>query len=62
MPQRLNVALTRAKCKRIVVGSSYLFDSKSNNLEIQESINVFTDFYNSTCVIQISVDITDDLF
>lgn len=62
LPQRLNVALTRAKCKRIIVGSSYLFNSKSNNSEIQKSIDVFTDFYNSTCVIQISVDVTDDLF
>lgn len=46
-PNRLNVALTRAKCKRIVLGSSYLFDTKSENPEIREWIATFKNFYES---------------
>lgn len=46
-PNRLNVAITRAKTKRIVVGSRYLFESKPKNPKHQAALDVFKAFYES---------------
>ncbi len=51
MPQRLNVAITRAKMKRITVGSSNLFKATSDDPEIQKSINLFREFYEASTVV-----------
>jgi DNA replication ATP-dependent helicase Dna2 len=46
-PNRLNVALTRAKCKRIVVASETLFRKNKIDKSINKKIKYFTDFLNN---------------
>ena len=52
-PNRLNVAITRAKTKRIVLGSRFLFDRKHENPKYQGALDVFKAFYESCEVITI---------
>ena len=47
MPNRLNVALTRARVKRIVVGSSLLFSTRFDSPELQQWADNFKEFYSS---------------
>ena len=47
MPNRLNVALTRARVKRIVVGSSRLFSTRFDSPELQQWADNFKEFYSS---------------
>ena len=47
MPNRLNVALTRARVKRIVVGSSRLFSTRFDSPEFQQWADNFKEFYSS---------------
>jgi DNA replication ATP-dependent helicase Dna2 len=51
-PNRLNVAITRAKTKRIVVGSRYLLESKFENPAHQSALDVFKAFYESCEVVR----------
>ena len=44
---RLNVALTRARKKRIVIGSSKLFNAQTGNEILDQNIEVFRRFYRS---------------
>ncbi|GAB3307984.1 DEAD/DEAH box helicase [Hymenobacter tenuis] len=44
LPNRLNVAITRARCKRIVVGSSNLFDTQLSDGQWQQWVHIFQDF------------------
>ncbi len=46
-PNRLNVALTRAKCKRIVIASETLFLKHNIDKSINKNIKYFTDFLNN---------------
>jgi DNA replication ATP-dependent helicase Dna2 len=46
-PNRLNVAITRAKTKRIVIGSRFLFERKHENPKYQAALDVFKAFYES---------------
>jgi len=46
-PNRLNVALTRAKCKRIVVCHETLFSKQKINKTIDKKIKYFTEFLNN---------------
>lgn len=50
-PNRLNVAITRAKSKLITIGSSQLFHSKL--LESNENLKLYYDFYKSCKIINI---------
>lgn len=45
-PNRLNVAITRAKTKLIVVGSKNLFNLKTDDDKLREWINYFKEFYD----------------
>ncbi len=45
-PNRLNVAITRAKTKLIVVGSRNLFNLETDDNKLHEWINYFKEFYN----------------
>jgi len=47
-PNRFNVAITRARKKRIVIGHENLFLITSNDTELDNMINIFRDFYNSS--------------
>lgn len=58
-PQRLNVAITRAKMKRITVGSSHLFKASSDDPAIQKSIDLFKAFYEASTVVR--QDKTEDI-
>lgn len=51
-PNRLNVAITRPRYKRIVVGSSFLFAANSKNVELEEWINNFKEFYQEALKIE----------
>lgn len=50
-PNRLNVAITRAKSKLITIGSSQLFHSKL--LKSNENLKLYYDFYKSCKIINI---------
>ncbi len=61
-PERLNVAITRAKMKRITVGSSNLFKARSENPEMQKYINLFQAFYEGSTVVSFNTTTDIDLF
>jgi DNA replication ATP-dependent helicase Dna2 len=52
-PNRLNVAITRPRVKRIVLGSPLLFKARSKDKEIQENINLFYEFYKQSKIIKL---------
>lgn len=60
-PNRFNVAITRAKKKRIVIGHKNLFHLSSNDKELDKMISNFRDFYNSSYKVFEQTE-TDDLF
>ena len=47
MPNRLNVAITRARAKRIVVGSSRIGLARFESSELQQWVNHFQGFLSS---------------
>ena len=49
---RLNVAITRAKTKRIVVGSPHLFDANPQREDLQAGVESFRQFYQNSVVIK----------
>ncbi len=49
---RLNVAITRAKTKRIVVGNPCLFDIKLDRADLQAGIEIFRKFYQNSVIIE----------
>lgn len=60
-PNRFNVAITRAKKKRIVIGHKNLFHLSSNDKELDKMIVNFRDFYNSSFKVFEQAQ-TEDLF
>lgn len=50
-PNRLNVAITRAKTKRIVVGSRYLFNNNLIEGQLRECLDLFKAFYESCHIV-----------
>ena len=52
-PNRLNVAITRPRVKRIVLGSPLLFRARSKDKEIQENINLIYEFYKQSKIIKL---------
>lgn len=48
-PNRLNVALTRAKERVVVLGSRYMFDTKPDDLKHRLWVSYFRDFYLYCC-------------
>jgi DNA replication ATP-dependent helicase Dna2 len=46
-PERLNVAITRPRCKLIIVGSSHLLTTAPENLEYQVLVELFQDLISS---------------
>lgn len=55
-PNRLNVALTRAKKKRIVIANYELFKLKTVDKKLGQLIKNFCDFYETSTVIEESSD------
>lgn len=51
-PNRLNVAITRARKKRIVLGSPLLFETQTENPEMNAWIDIFRDLYHQSMVIK----------
>lgn len=47
-PNRLNVALTRSKKKRIVIAHKALFEFKTNDPDLLPLVKNFTDFYDAS--------------
>lgn len=47
-PNRFNVAITRARKKRIVIGYKNLFQITSQDPELDKTISIFRDFYDSS--------------
>lgn len=60
-PNRFNVAITRAKKKRIVIGHKNLFHISSIDKELDKMISNFRDFYNSSYKVFEQAE-TEDLF
>jgi len=60
-PNRFNVAITRARKKRIVIASRSLFSIETNDKELQPLIKNFKDFYKDSTIIEEQSD-TQDLF
>lgn len=50
---RFNVAITRAKCKRILFANKKVFSHYSNDINVQQSINIFNEYLNSTCIFEL---------
>lgn len=50
-PNRLNVAITRARVKRIVIGSPYLFETRVEDERLQRWVEVFRQLYESSSII-----------
>ena len=61
-PQRLNVAITRAKMKRITLGSSNLFKARSENPDLQKCMDLFRAFYEASKVVRYDTTADIDLF
>lgn len=53
LPNRLNVAITRARVKRIVVGSSCLFDAQLPDAGLQEWVTTFQHFCSAENVVHL---------
>ena len=49
---RLNVAITRAKTKRIVVGSTHLFEANPQREDLQAGVEGFRQFYENSVTIK----------
>lgn len=60
-PNRFNVAITRSKKKRIVIGHKNLFHLSSKDMELDKMISNFRDFYNSSSKVFEQAE-TKDLF
>ncbi|MGI6291474.1 MAG: DEAD/DEAH box helicase [Bacteroidales bacterium] len=60
-PNRFNVAITRARKKRIVIGHKNLFHLSSDDKELNKMISIFRDFYNYSYKVFEQVE-TEDLF
>jgi DNA replication ATP-dependent helicase Dna2 len=60
-PNRFNVALTRAKKKRIVIGNKSLFEYESKDSKLNLLIQNFKDFFNDSYVVEEKPE-TEDLF
>jgi DNA replication ATP-dependent helicase Dna2 len=60
-PNRFNVAITRARKKRIVIGHRNLFHLSSDDKELDKLISNFRDFYNSSYKVFEQTE-TEDLF
>lgn len=52
-PNRLNVAITRPKTKRIIIGSTYLFAAVPNEKEHREWVNNFRELYKQCKIIEV---------
>lgn len=52
-PNRLNVALTRPRQKRIVIGSSKVLNTKTGDETLDKNIDIFKKFYASCAVIKV---------
>ncbi|MEM8483997.1 MAG: AAA domain-containing protein [Bacteroidota bacterium] len=52
-PNRLNVALTRPRKKRIVIGSSKVLNTKTGDKMLDNNIEIFKEFYASCSVINV---------
>ncbi len=53
-PNRLNVAITRARSKRIVIGSPALFRTTARNAQLRQWISFFEQLYQSSNVISLN--------
>lgn len=60
-PNRFNVAITRARKKRIVIGHKNLFHLSSNDKDLDDQIAIFRNFYNSSYRLFEQAE-TEDLF
>lgn len=60
-PNRFNVAITRSRKKRIVIGNKKLFEFSSDDLELDSMINNFRDFYDNSYKV-VEKPETEDLF
>ena len=60
-PNRLNVALTRARKKRIVLGHKELFNQQSTDENLDRLLNNFRQFYAASYVVEEEV-VGNDLF
>lgn len=58
---RFNVAITRARKKRIVIANKILFELKTDDPNLKPLLKNFCDFYNSSTIIEESSE-TEDLF
>jgi DNA replication ATP-dependent helicase Dna2 len=60
-PNRFNVAITRARKKRIVIANIALFKLETSDPKLKPLIKNFYDFYNTSTIIEESSE-TEDLF
>lgn len=60
-PNRFNVAITRARKKRIVIANRILFELQTSDAKLKPLIKNFFDFYNTSTIIE-EISETEDLF
>lgn len=55
-PNRLNVAITRPKVKRIVIGSPHLFTTQAADEKVQSWVALFKELYQQARIIRVPLD------
>lgn len=61
MPNRLNVAITRARCKRIIVGSPFVLQASPEDLRHRNWVKLFEEFLQSSPVVSVSQEMVAEL-
>jgi len=55
-PNRLNVAITRSRMKRIILGSPFLFTTRPDDQRLQKNVDLFYNLYRQSTIIKLPAE------